>query len=353
MEGLRLLPRGPKHGGTYEGVMALARHKPGMGGSTPERHPARAQCLRCHNRSGGSVDYSGLLNPTIRNSLPVGQLNKNRLSAAASSSTDTDIHLKRACTASTATWPGDHGDADPFPHVRSCGNPLRDCHGTEYRPLAVIMSLQGKRTGHWSSTFQKAKRCRWATCCWPLPGQSFSQHPAGKRGLGPLRKGTAGPPLKIITGKPGSMPSPDTLRAGWSASPATHAGAQCYGCHDYRRSGDNSGMVQRVGHGSLAGDRTTTASRTRPWNNHRNQGFPFHGPAAGAASDWTGRQPLPDRRRAVHAPRFIGIVFRADQPHAVRREGPSCPECHNNPSPGLVRACASGPAGKETVTFPF
>jgi hypothetical protein len=111
---------------------------------------------------------------------------------------------------------------------------------------------------------------------------------------------------------------------------------QCYGCHDYRRSGDKQrDVMQRVETpGAWLETRDYYRFEDPPLGiNQRNKVSPFM-PGCQVLLSELGPdgQPLPGRQRVVHRrPGFTGIVSGPINPHAVRREVRSCPECHNNP----------------------
>jgi hypothetical protein len=332
--------------GTYEGGdVSLARNKEGYG----QRHrfsaaPTVSQCLRCHNRSGRiGLTYGGLFeSDQYGTPYQSGGLNKNRLSGGRFVQHLTpDIHFEKGLHCIDCHLAREiMGDGRIYSRMyQAVEIRCEDCHGTESRPPRRYTVLSEKDPVIWASTYQKARPVKVGdTLLTSSRGTPFPNIRLEKEGWVVYGKGDGRPhPLKIITGKRGVHAFPGHASSRMECfSCHTRWAPQCYGCHDYRRSGDKQrDVMQRVETpGAWLETRDYYRFEDPPLGiNHRNKVSPFM-PGCQVLLSELGPdgQPLPGRQRVVHRrPGFTGIVSGPINPHAVRREVRSCPECHNNP----------------------
>ena len=332
--------------GTYEGRdRSLSRTREGYG----KRHHltaaiATAQCLRCHNRSGRiGLTFSGLMeSDQYGTPYQQGRMNPNRLSGGRFVQHLTpDIHFEKGMHCIDCHTAGEiMGDgritSRMFQQVKiRC----RDCHGTEKEAPKTYRVQSEEDPALWASAFGKTP---------PLKVGDELLRSSGGHTLVNIRKESAGwvlyskvdgrrHPLKIITRQPGAhrFPGHGSDRMECFSCHSRWA-PQCYGCHDYRKNGENQLDAQaRVqSPGRWQETRDYYRFEDPPLGiNQRGRVSPFMPGCQVLVTLLDARnQPLPGWDRAVHQRTgFTGIVAGPINPHSTRKEVRPCQDCHGNP----------------------
>ena len=332
--------------GTYEGNdQTLPRNRPGYG----RRHRLTAniptsQCLRCHNRSGRiGLTYTGVMeSDQYGTPFQAGKLNSQRLSGDRFVLHLTpDIHFEKGMHCIDCHLAREiMGDGNVYSRMsEQVEIRCQDCHGTETTPPRKVTVRSATDPAAWASAFHKGPPLKeGATLLISSRGNPFPNIRREKSGWVLYSKVDGRPhPLKIITAQPGVH-----AFSGHSASRMecfschTRWAPQCYGCHDYRRSGEKQlDVMNRIPTpGAWLETRDYYRFEDPPLGlNQRNKVSPFM-PGCQVLFSELGPdgRPLEGRQRRIHRrPGFTGIVSGPINPHAVRREVRSCPECHGNP----------------------
>ena len=357
--------------GTYAGGdLALPRDRTGYG----QRHRLNvdlpvSQCLRCHNRSGRlGLTYTGLMeSDQYGTPFQSGKLNEQRLSGGRFILHLTpDVHFEKGmhcidCHLAREIMGDGRVHSRMYQQVEvRC----QDCHGTEKQPPRVYTVRSEKDPAVWASAFQKAPPLKVGeTLLTSSQGNPFPHIRREKEGWVLYGKVDGRRhPLKIITRNPGvhRLPGHSASRMECFACHSRWA-PQCYGCHDYRRSGEKQLDVLNRTLSPGAWMETRDYYRFEDPSlgiNHRGKVSPFMPGCQVLLTELdSAHRPRPGRERQVYRrPGFSGIVSGPINPHSTRREVRSCLECHQNPKTlglgsGLFQPGGGGTENKHLSPF--
>ncbi|MBI5584896.1 MAG: hypothetical protein HY892_13875 [Deltaproteobacteria bacterium] len=357
--------------GTYEGGdVSLPRNKVGYGRQHRlSASPPVSQCLRCHNRSGRiGLTYSGLLeSDQYGTPYQSGDLHKSRLSGGRFVQHLTpDIHFEKGMHCIDCHLAREiMGDGRIYSRMyQAVEIRCEDCHGTEKKPPRTVTVLSDKDPVIWLAANQKLPPIQPGELLLTSSrGQPFSNIRREKDQWVLFSKVDGRRhPLKIITARPGPHAFPGHGSERMECfSCHTRWAPQCYGCHDYRRSGDRQlDVMNRVSSpGAWLETRDYYRFEDPPLGrNQRRKVSPFVPGCQVLLTELDSQgRPLEGRARKIfRRPGFNGIVAGPLQPHAVRREVRSCPECHGNPKAlglgsGLLLPGSAGNANRHLSPF--
>ena len=303
-----------------------------------------SQCLRCHNRSGRiGLTFTGLMeSDQYGTPYQNGKLNPLRLSDDRFVLPLTpDIHFEKGLqcidchTAREIMGDGRIHDRMAQAVEIRC----RDCHGTENEFPKVYRVRSEKDPALWASSYIKVPPLKVGDALLATSRGGYlinvRKEPQGFFLYGKVDGKRH--PLKIITKNPGPhiLPGHSSRRMECFSCHSRWA-PQCYGCHDYRKNGQRQwdSMTKRESPGRWQETRDYFRFEDPPLGiNQRNKVSPFM-PGCQVLTTILDPEnhPLPGWDRVLHRrANFSGIVSGPINPHSIRKEVRSCPDCHNNP----------------------